>query len=447
MAKSKKHDVAKMKAKGTKTARVNKMAKATKTSTKQKVIAASRGASGKSSNGTDSDFEDLTSGDQGETTTITDEVEVLPEPLTEFTLFTRLPMEIQQMIFMEAMRKPAVHFTEIKHHVHEPGKWTLSMHPVNGSGDTSMYRKLRRLGSVCPAAARAVHYGTQDKHRLPFSARGLKSAGVDTRHDLVHVMLRSSNIGISNFGPWYPASFGASNSILDVARTRHMLRGISNISLKIDVDTLPYTCFSQAAPFRSLLRIQEHRLFCMCPEELSGFLDLFPDLRTVYWLLIERRREYKVFLREYTEAVYKRKFSRFITTFRTGVCTFLIGCSSSTAACSITNELCFPVDTNARESMGLAIFHDSENAYIQFDPNLAASLPIATGPANAVCARMSGSLTERFAKFTNAVKEAMTSDRHPTRPISVGFQNSFSQRSGIKFSGLLKAAESANRIL
>lgn len=437
MAKSKKPD--KMKAKGT------------KTSTKRKVVAASRSASFESSNATDSEVEDLTSGDQERTTNIAKEVpevEVLPEPLTEFTLFTNLPTEIQQMIFMEAMRKPAVHFTEIKYFVHEVGKWTLSMHPVNGSGDTSMYRKLRKLGSVCPVAARAVYYGTQDKHRLPFGPRGLKSAGVDIRHDLVHVMLRSSNIGISNFGPWFPASFGASNNLLDVARTRDMLKGISNLSLKLDMYTLPVACFSSAIPFRSLLRIQEHANFCMCPEELSGFLDLFPDLKTVYWLLIpDRRYEYKVFIREYTDAVYKRKFSRFIPTYRTGLCTFLIRRSGSTTVCSNTDELCFPVDSNARESMGLAIFHDSENAYIQFDPNLAANLPISTGPANAVGHRISGNLTDRFGNFTDAVKEAMTSDRHPTRPISVGFQNPFSQRSGIKFSGLLKAAESANRIL
>lgn len=441
MAKSKKPDVAKMKAKGT------------KTSTKRKFVAVSRGASGESSSATDSNVQDLTSGDQEGTTNIAKEVEapeveVLPEPLTEFTFFTKLPTEIQQMIFMEAMRKPAVHFTEIKHCVHEAGKWTLSMHPLNGSGDTSMYRKLRKLGSVCHAAARAVYYGTQDKHRLPFGPRGLKSAGVDTRHDLVHITLRSSNIGFSNFGPWYPASFGASNSALDVARTRDMLKGISNISLKFDMYTDPFACFNSAIPFRSLLRIREHAHFCMCPEELSGFLDLFPDVKTVYWLLIpDRRYEYKVFLREYTDAVYNRKFSRSIPTYRTGRNTFLIRRSNSTAAYSITDQLCFPVDSNARESMGIAIFHDSENAYIQFDPNLAASLPISTGPAKEVGAKVSGYLTKLFGDFTNAVKEAMTSDRHPTKPISVGFQNPFSQRSGIKLSGLLKAAESANRIL
>ncbi|KAK0749706.1 hypothetical protein B0T18DRAFT_296914, partial [Schizothecium vesticola] len=199
-----------------------------------------------------------------------------------FHLFTRLPTEIQQMIFMEAMRKPAVHFTEIKRSVHEEGKWTITMHPVSGQADKSLYRKLRLLGSVCPAAARAVHFGTEDKHRLPFSTRGLKSAGVDTRHDLVVLKLKYRvNQGFSIFGPWYPGSFGATDSRLDVAHARAMLRGITNICLKLGT-WRQTSCFNPAVPFRSLLRINEHKQFSMCPEELSGFLDLFPDLGAAY---------------------------------------------------------------------------------------------------------------------------------------------------------------------
>jgi len=319
MAKSKQPALAKVKAKGT------------KTSNKRGVITPSHGTSAASNKATNSEDQDLTSATQGGTKSSAEVVEGLPKSLTEFHLFTRLPTEIQQMIFMEAMRKPAVHFTEIKRFAHEEGKWTITMHPVNGSADTSMYRKLQHLGSVCPAAAIAVHIGTEDKHRLPFSTRGLKSAGVDTRHDLVVLKLKyERNHGVSIFGPWYPASFGAANSRLDVAHARAVLRGITNICLRLDI-WRHTSCFDPAVPFRSLLRISEHQQFSMCPEELSGFLDLFPDLGAVYWLLTpDRSYEYKVFIQEYTKAVYKREFSCFLSPYSPGLCIFWIHRLNST---------------------------------------------------------------------------------------------------------------------
>jgi hypothetical protein len=436
MAKSKQSHVGKMKVKGT------------KTSNRRGVITTAHGTSAASSKASNSAVQDLASGDQGGTTNSAEEVEVPPKPLAEFHLFTRLPTEIQQMIFMEAMRKPAVHFTEIKRFVHGEGKWTITMHPVNGSGDTSMYRKLRQLGSVCPAAARAVHFGTEDKHRLPFSARGLKSAGVDTRHDLVHVKLKTQLNGLSSFGPWYPGSFGATDSRLDVAHARALLRGIANICLKLDLRRHT-SCFDPTVPFRSLLRISEHKQFSMCPEELSGFLDLFPDLGTVYLLVIpERQQHYKFFFREYTEAVYTRTFQSFLSPPIGLVFTpsrFTV--SIQPLPSSIANDVCFPVNSDARESMGLAIFHDSKNAYIQFDSELAASLPLSIGPSNKCGSATGRYLTTLFEDFSKAVKEAMTADRHPTKPIPVRFQSPFTQRSGIKFRGLLEADESMNRIL
>ncbi|KAK1830147.1 hypothetical protein QBC39DRAFT_232393, partial [Podospora conica] len=200
-----------------------------------------------------------------------------------FPLFTSLPAEIQQRIFMEAMRKPGVDYVEIKRH-DNVGTWTITMHPIGGSSDKSSYRKIRGLASVCPAAARAVKIGTEGKRRLPFS--GLKSAGVDTRHDLVVVYLKSATHwlrpSMSSFGPWHPWSFSAyRESVLDVASARTKLRGIANVGLRYDVGGWT-GCMRTDAPFRSLLNRDDHKVFPMCPEEVSGFLDLFPDLERVY---------------------------------------------------------------------------------------------------------------------------------------------------------------------
>ena len=97
--------------------------------------------------------------------------------------------------------------------------------------------------------------------------------------------------------------------------------------------------------------------------------------------------------------------------------------------------------------MGLAVFHDSCDTYIEYRHELVPHVPdfVLNFLRTDIAGVRSIPASTHIQHFVNAVKEAMTADRHPTRPIPVIFQNPFAQRSAIKFKALLKADESTGR--
>ncbi|KAK3939222.1 hypothetical protein QBC46DRAFT_316342 [Diplogelasinospora grovesii] len=209
--------------------------------------------------------------------------------ITEFKYFLQLPAEIQMAIFVEALRKPQVHFARASplilwedellwedqdHNYH----WSLTLRPISGNKkDTSGYRLLQELRTVCASAAAAVRTATIKEERIPFASL---SNQIDSSTDLVCLNFAPGNC---DYGYWHP------EDQLDDEKFHHpdLLPKFAGIRKIAVLYCKSYkSCHDlYESVFRCLDLDREHRDWKICPRELLGFLNCFSDLACVYIIL------------------------------------------------------------------------------------------------------------------------------------------------------------------
>ncbi|KAL2257272.1 hypothetical protein VTK26DRAFT_409 [Humicola hyalothermophila] len=210
--------------------------------------------------------------------------------LTTFHLFPRLPAEIRHKILTDAIRKPNVHFVSCKRaHPNNAGKWSFSFYPldVKKADDPSGYRLLSLLSEVNDEAALAVKLATAtDGNRavkLPF--RVLMNQ-VDPVEDLICFTFRSSDIDYGYLHPHYQV---ATPHEFDADRCANTCRTYQKIALIVNPSSNPNPNIGYGRySFRCMVPNHDH-LFgghrSMCPDEVASFVDLFPSVREVYFIL------------------------------------------------------------------------------------------------------------------------------------------------------------------
>lgn len=245
-----------------------------------------------------------------------------------FTLFPKFPMEIRHKILTEAIRKPHIHFVYGKRRqVPRSSKWRVSLHPVPKGSDTSGYRLLEKLASVNREAATAIRLATEKRRLLTEDEMQKKDAEqqsetgagqqgekdsekkknkfvmvkyearlpfkyltnrIDGAEDLVHIQFQDLRKFASGyFHPKY--QFISQWCPFDADGMAESLAEFQRVAFTYSTQMTRCSTISglgrKGCAFRCVTNHKAHSEWKICPEELCGFLNCFPNLREVYILL------------------------------------------------------------------------------------------------------------------------------------------------------------------
>ncbi len=234
-----------------------------------------------------------------------------PRPAAQptFPQFKKLPPEIQTQIFIEALGKPKIHIVMAKRVLDEnEGTWTLSFAPVAKKQDTSGYRRLQELASVNRRAYAAMRMATARHNvRLPFA--GLRSR-IDGVEDLVVIDLPQSTVHhpIGYFHPDHQI-LALNGHTFDGRTVTAKFQGVHKVALKYSDQHHPvnsiwssFGCVTAGEPHDG------HRGWYMCPDQVFGLLNLFPNLREIYLIIHPARHSAaKMVVTAYTKNFFSRK--------------------------------------------------------------------------------------------------------------------------------------------
>ncbi|KAK3305622.1 uncharacterized protein B0T15DRAFT_397751 [Chaetomium strumarium] len=203
-----------------------------------------------------------------------------------FPQFVRLPCEIQDMIFAEAIRHPNIHIVKASRvlvHDNYNANWGLSFSPVPRRQDKSAYRWVADLAAVSRRAHAAVLRATRSSQdKLPFKTAG---ARFNSDEDLVLVEFPTSRSPTLGF--FHPLD-QLPGCIFDSLRLGKLaLFGmVQKVALK-HAWRHP-TAHERNCNFRCRVHHHfhhTHNAWRMCPREVFGFLNCLPKLREVYIIL------------------------------------------------------------------------------------------------------------------------------------------------------------------
>ncbi|GAB1317771.1 DNA polymerase III subunit alpha [Madurella fahalii] len=239
-----------------------------------------------------------------------------------FVHFPRLPSEIQHRIFTEAIRKPNIHIVLAKR-VNYPTsrEWRIGIYPVPKKQDKSGYRLLESLASVNDEASTAVRLATA-KHeaRLPFKALMNR---IDGAEDIVLIEFqrKSSN----RCGYFHPDNQIINRGPFDSAAAATQFRGFQKVGFTYNRPKLTLA----ERVFRCTQQHAHQKWWQICPEELFGLLNCFPDLKEIYIILQPSKEGYEKELAQ----TYVKNF--------------------------------FTLTSEERRKRNLCIFYDSERSYLE----------------------------------------------------------------------------------
>lgn len=216
----------------------------------------------------------------------------------------RFPVEIQTMVFTEALSKPHIHWMvagRVDQARGEDGRvpWTLKFNAKPEKNDPSGFRLANQLSQVAPVAQVAVQNATMEKVQMPFTQRTLSAGTIDASTDIVCVEFDQAR----RFRKWRNVRFAREHQFLPQVFIRDeavaQLGGIRKVAITYDGGLSPFRCLNAG-----------HSDCHTCPEELIGFLDCFPDLEEVYvivrWKSMQLRSS-KDLVHAYWDHVFSRE--------------------------------------------------------------------------------------------------------------------------------------------
>ncbi|KAK4217530.1 hypothetical protein QBC37DRAFT_369955 [Rhypophila decipiens] len=207
----------------------------------------------------------------------------------EFEYFSYLPPEIQSKIFTEALCKPHVHFMKAAsvEEMKTPDTWRVKFNKLKAP-DPSGFQIFNTISHVSQNAARAVRLATDEKGRMPFTKRTQSNGNMDNSTDVVCVEF---GMGKNNWRHYnwarqtqvlFPARFDRDTPATDNLGIRRVAIVFNQGTARPNKQTPNLT-----AVFRCLgLDHARGGSVCkLCPTEVMGFLDIFPDLEAFYLII------------------------------------------------------------------------------------------------------------------------------------------------------------------
>lgn len=202
-------------------------------------------------------------------------------------------MEIQIMIFHEALRKPQIHFVNASRREVGPVTWELVLKSRDKRGDTSGYRLMKNIQDVArdsPVAAESILKSALQPLLLPISARPNDSWKIDAATDLVVFEFgvdKSDKLWL-----WHPRNqlvdLNHLASHIDSRQVREDLKGIRKVAFVYGGNKQPQAGSSESV-FQCLQHHNgRHSSLKFCTEELLGFIYQLSDIEAVYFILHHR---------------------------------------------------------------------------------------------------------------------------------------------------------------
>lgn len=214
-----------------------------------------------------------------------------PAPSLPFTCF---PAEIQQGIWIEAIKGPSCHHFNLRKAggASPQDRWVVHVHEKPKNNDASAYRHWKSLFQVRDRAfLAAFHYHNSKSNIQPITLRRtikkrptyMTSAAIDVSEDLVILYL--------DHGPKKPATFTwfehmdpHRRNTMDIRYIQMRLEPFRKVAIHYK-DGFPNACrkgpFSCYCPDTALNCGQ----YKACPRELACFLDCFKNLEAFYFVV------------------------------------------------------------------------------------------------------------------------------------------------------------------
>lgn len=226
-----------------------------------------------------------------------------PDEGGEHAVFRRYPYEIKTMIFTEALSKPHVHFmlaslVELEER-REDGRrlWSTKFNALPTKKDASGFRLTNEISEVSELAAKAMEVATIEKVRMPFTRQTRVVGTLDASTDVVCVEF-------GKLRDWRNVRFAREHQFLPQVfqrdKTIAQLRGIHRVGITYDGRPSVFRC------------LHGRHLSCqLCPDELLGWLDCFPDLESVYIIVRYHHtlaRARKNLINAYRHRFFSREF-------------------------------------------------------------------------------------------------------------------------------------------
>ncbi|KAK4172960.1 hypothetical protein QBC36DRAFT_195767 [Triangularia setosa] len=231
-----------------------------------------------------------------------------------FPQFSRFPVEIQQEIFTQALRKPSIHYIVVKRAVvpgytNDDGNWIdstwhLVFYPRAKSRDPSGSRMNKKIAAVNRVAQQAVELAMKKPGELPFAK---KWNPIDVNNDLVvfdfipgatkneESNFRYFHVDNQFLAPYFDpaASYpeGKSKIVRDntiVSSNPSGLADIKRVGL-IYKQNGDRACSNRNTVFQCCIHVEgsirPHSDWIMCPDEVAGFIDSVPSIEELYFLV------------------------------------------------------------------------------------------------------------------------------------------------------------------
>ena len=252
-----------------------------------------------------------------------------PQVTAVMPQFSKLPAELQVMIFHEALRKPQVHFIKATREQNsgEPNPtWTVALMPRDKSGDTSGFRLFDNIEDIAlsfPVAAEVMRKNILEPHSLPLLRDG--SWSIDAATDLVVIEFDADKSGKLRF--WHPHNQGF-ESTPDAGDIRQQLEGIRRVAFVYGGEHQPDAQASESMfPCPNHNR-RKHDGWQFCPEELLGFIYQLSHVEAIYFIL-KARINTKV-VKEYAAGYFSGKspFPPLPRSLSSSQCCFILGSCS-----------------------------------------------------------------------------------------------------------------------
>ncbi|KAM7194359.1 hypothetical protein V8F33_007247 [Rhypophila sp. PSN 637] len=265
----------------------------------------------------------------------------------KFEYFSYLPPEIQSKIFTEALCKPQVHFMKASgiEKKKTPDTWSVKFNkkPVPKHSDPSGFQVFTDISHVSQIAARSVRLATIEKARMPFTKKTQINGNMDNSTDLVCVEFGEGKNNWRHYN-WarqtqvlFPQKFDRDTPAADNLGIRRVAivfnQGTGRPSKATPDLTAVFRCLDGNHGGASACKV--------CPVEVMGFLDIFPDLEAFYLIIRTAGQQTNKAVKD-TVRMYRDNF--------------------------------YKMTKHERQSAGLEEFHDRKHSYLEISTDTAKAI-------------------------------------------------------------------------
>ena len=211
-----------------------------------------------------------------------------------FDLFDTLPLELQGMVAVEALRRPGVNYIKVTQGMDESGLWMAWLRPFPSKSDASSYLLADRLyNDVGIVFKKAIRAATKDQK----SFLTLHVGNITRTHvGITFKMNSDTELIFLDFGRglspdtnpqirWYQYDDPSRGNL---GALRHTFAPLQKVAVEYRLSWKSCVGWKVTTPFQCWCADPErhhHQIFKMCPRELVFVFNSFPNLKEFFFVV------------------------------------------------------------------------------------------------------------------------------------------------------------------